>query len=112
MTSDGRKVAYIIGAISSDPNYEAKFADAATVLMNLGFAVLYPTLIPPYLTYEGHMWCDFVFVDECDVLVPLPDWVESSGANREMSRAIEQKKEVVFYKNILTYAHERGMIPV
>jgi hypothetical protein len=29
-----------------------------------------------------------------------------------MSRAIEQKKEVVFYKNILTYAHERGMIPV
>ena len=112
MTTGGRKVAYIIGAISSDLNYEAKFADAATVLMSLGFAVLFPTLIPPYLTYEGHMQIDLVFVDECDVLVPLPDWIESAGANREMSRAIERKKEIVFYENILTYAQERGMILV
>jgi len=44
--------------------------------------------------------------------VPLEDWVESSGANREMSRAVAKKKEIVFYKNILTYAHERGMILV
>lgn len=107
-----REVAYISGAISSDPNYKAKFADAETVLMNLGFDVLNPTCVPALLSYEQHMQIDLIFVDACDVVVTLPDWTESHGANVEIRRAIELKKPIISYKDILTYAQERGMILV
>ena len=99
MTHD-KEVAYISGAISSDPNYRAKFADAETVLINLGFAVLNPTCVPALLTYEQHMEIDLIFVAACDVVVTLPDWTESHGANVEIRRAIELKKPIISYKII------------
>ena len=105
-------IAYISGAISSDPNYRAKFADAETVLMNLGFAVLNPTCVPALLTYEQHMEIDLIFVAACDVVVLLPDWRYSAGANVELDRAKKLGKTIIFYENILTYAHERGIIQV
>ena len=94
MTHD-KEVAYISGAISSDPNYRAKFADAETVLINLGFAVLNPTCVPALLTYEQHMEIDLIFVAACDIVVTLPDWTESHGANVEIRRAIELKKPII-----------------
>jgi hypothetical protein len=105
-------IAYISGAISSDPNYRGKFADAETVLMNLGFDVLNPTCVPALLTYEQHMQIDLIFVAACDVVVTLPDWIYSDGAQIEVDRAKALGKEIIFYENILTYAHERGMILV
>ena len=107
-----KPIAYISGAISSDPNYAAKFADAETVLMNCGFDVLNPTCVPALLSYSQHMQIDKIFVSACDVIVLLPDWKISDGAKEELELARRLKKEVVHYKNILTYAHECGMIPV
>lgn len=104
------KIAYISGAISSDPNYAAKFADAETVLMNCGFDVLNPTCVPALLSYRQHMQIDKIFVDASDVIVLLPDWSQSDGAKQEHELAQRLKKEVVHYKNILTYAHDCGMI--
>ena len=111
MTHD-KVIAYISGAISSDPNYRGKFADAETVLMNLGFDVLNPTCVPALLSYEQHMQIDLIFVDACDVVVTLPDWRYSDGAQVEVDRAKALGKEIIFYENVLTYAHERGMILV
>ena len=111
MTHD-KEVAYISGAITHDRNYMQKFADAETVLMNLGFDVLNPTCVPALLSYEQHMRIDLIFVDACDVVVLLPDWRYSDGAQIEVDRAKALGKEIIFYKNILTYAHERGMILV
>ena len=110
MTHD-KEVAYISGAISSDPNYRAKFADAETVLINLGFAVLNPTCVPALLIYEQHMEIDLIFVAACDVVVLLPDWRFSDGAQIEVDRARKFGKTIIFYENILAYAHERCMIP-
>jgi hypothetical protein len=104
------EVAYISGAISSDPNYKAKFADAETVLMNLGFDVLNPTCVPALLSYEQHMQIDLIFVDACDVVVLLPDWRYSDGAQVEVDHAKKLGKQIIFYENILTYAHQSGMI--
>ena len=106
------EVVYISGAISSDPNYRGKFADAETVLMNLGFDVLNPTCVPALLSYEQHMQIDLIFVDACDVVVLLPDWRYSDGAQIEVDRAKALGKEIIFYENVLTYAQERGMILV
>lgn len=105
-----RKIAYISGAISSDPNYAAKFADAETVLLSCGFDVLNPTCVPALLTRDQHMQIDFILVTACHVIVLLPDWKVSDGAKEELELAQRLKKEVVHYKNILIYAHDCGMI--
>ncbi|NCC68776.1 MAG: DUF4406 domain-containing protein [Clostridia bacterium] len=109
MTSK-RKIAYISGAISSDPHYAAKFADAETVLLSCGFDVLNPTCVPALLSYSRHMQIDKIFVSACDVIVLLPDWKISDGAKEELELGRRLKKEVILYKNILTYAHDCGMI--
>ena len=36
----------------------------------------------------------------------------SDGAQLELDRAKALGKQIIFYENILTYAHERGMILV
>ena len=107
-----KPIAYISGAISSDPNYRGKFADAETVLMNCGFDVLNPTCVPALLRYEQHMQIDMIFVEACDVIVLLPDWRYSDGSQLELDHARALEKQIIFYENILTYAHERGMILV
>ena len=105
-----RKIAYISGAISSDPHYKEKFADAETVLINCGFDVLNPTCVPALLSYDQHMQIDRIFVTASDVIVLLPDWTKSSGAKEELELAHRLKKEVVHYKNVLTYAQKNVMI--
>ena len=109
MTSK-RKIAYISGAISSDPHYLEKFADAETVLLGCGFDVLNPTCVPALLSYSQHMQIDKIFVSACDVIVLLPDWKISDGAKEELELGRRLKKEVILYKNILTYAQKYGMI--
>ena len=105
-----RKIAYISGAISSDPHYKEKFADAETVLINCGFDVLNPTCVPALLSYSQHMQIDTIFVSACDVIVLLPDWKISDGAKEELELAQRLKKEVIHYKNVLTYAQKNCMI--
>ena len=108
--TNSRKIAYISGAISSDQNHAAKFADAETVLIGCGFDVLNPTCVPALLSYSQHMQIDKIFVAASDVIVLLPDWKISDGSKEELELGRRLKKEVILYKNILTYAHDCGMI--
>jgi len=96
------EVAYICGAISDDPNYPFKFADAQMVLEMLGYQVLIPTMIPAVLTYSEHMAIDLVMVECADVLVKLPDADKSKGAGREQHRAAMHDKRIILYKGIDT----------
>lgn len=102
MTKHEHEVAYICGAISDDPNYAFKFADAQMVLEMLGYQVLIPTMIPPVLTYSEHMAIDLKMVECADVLVKLPDADRSKGAGREIHRAAIHDKRIISYKGIDT----------
>ena len=103
MTHD-KEVAYISGAISSDPNYKEKFADAQMVLGTLGYAVISPTMIPPILTEDEHMYIDLHLIDVSDTLVLLPDWTQSHGAPIERDHAMRIGKRVVLYCGLETEA--------
>ena len=101
MTHD-KEVAYISGAISSDPNYLQKFADAQMVLEHLGYVVLNPTILPLGLTYEEYLAIDLRMVEAADTLVMLPDWRWSPGAAREHDHARKLKKRIIPYLGIET----------
>ena len=96
------EVAYISGAISSDPNYVEKFNSAEMVLEHLGYLVLSPVMIPPILTYSEHMALDLVMVQVADCIVLLPDYKESKGAMRELHRANLYNSRIVFFKGLDT----------
>jgi len=96
------EVAYISGAISSDPNYQEKFASAQMVLESLGYHVISPTMIPPYLTEYEHLSVDLVIVSVCDTLCLIPDWTRSSGANKEYAQANNTEKRIILYAGIDT----------
>jgi hypothetical protein len=98
----GKEVAYISGAISSDPNYKAKFADAEMVLDHLGYVVLNPTSTPLGLNYDEYMRIDLLLVEIADTLVMLPDWMQSDGATLEHDHAVKLGKRIIDYKGIST----------
>lgn len=96
------EVVYISGAISSDPNYQEKFASAQMVLESLGYHVISPTMIPPYLTESEHLDVDMILLAVCDAFCLLPDWTRSSGANKEYAQANNTGNRIILYAGIDT----------
>ena len=92
--------AYIIGAITADPHYLAKFADAEMVLRERGYTVFNPACLPGGWEYETYMEADERFLRAADVIVLLPDWRKSPGGRREHEVATILKKRIVEYKDI------------
>ena len=97
-----KEVAYISGAITHDPNYKQKFANAQTVLEYLGYVVLNPTSTPLGLTYDEYMRIDLLSVEIADTLVMLPDWMRSDGATVEHDHAVKLGKRVIAYRGMQT----------
>lgn len=96
------EVLYLSGAITSDPHYREKFADAQMVLEELGYIVINPCILPAGMTYEQYMKIGLCFVETADVICILPDWKKSPGANVERYHAEEEKKRVILYEGIDT----------
>ena len=101
MTHD-KEVAYISGAITHDPNYKQKFANAQTVLEYLGYVVLNPTSTPLGLHYDDYMRIDLLLVEIADTIVMLPDWLRSDGATLEHDHAVKLGKRVIQYRGMQT----------
>ena len=96
------EVLYISGAITSDPHYYEKFADAQMVLESLGYIVINPCILPAGMTYEQCMKIGLCFVETADVICMLPDWKKSPGAKVERYHAEEEKKRVILYDGLDT----------
>jgi hypothetical protein len=94
-------IAYISGRITGDSQYRKKFANAETVLMNLGYTTLNPARLPEGLEYEQYMFLDFAMIDVSDLVVMLPDWRRSKGAKMERRRAIESGKPIEDYESLI-----------
>ena len=101
MTSE-HEVLYISGAITSDPHYYEKFADAQMVLESLGYIVINPCILPAGMTYDQHMKIDLCFVETAHTICMLPDWTESPGAKFEHDHAEALKKRIILYMGIDT----------
>lgn len=76
---------YIAGKIYGDPNFRKKFAAAQKTLEmeGGGNVVLNPAILPDGLTVAEYMRICFAMIDVADVVVFLPDWRRSGGAQLE-----------------------------
>ena len=74
---------YIAGKITGDPDYREKFARAERIWSAAGHTVLNPAILPDGLTQRDYMRICMAMVDCADLLVLLPDWMESGGSRTE-----------------------------
>ena len=80
--------------------YTKMFAEAEKFYTDKGFKVINPVILGKKLeaifeefgnckpSYEDYMALDLAILKTCDVIVMLPTWKESAGAEREMKHAI------------------------
>ena len=74
---------YLAGQITGDRDYKKKFEKAAAVFIKAGHIVLNPAALPKGLTCAEYMRICFAMIDVSDVVVFLPDWETSGGAQLE-----------------------------
>ena len=75
---------YIAGKITGDPNYKAKFAEAAKAIVARGDIPLNPAELPAGMDPADYMRICFAMIDTADIVFFLPDWHDSQGAQLEM----------------------------
>lgn len=78
---------YLAGKISGDPEYRAKFEDAAQMLRGMGFQVLNPAELPQGWTPRAYMRVCLPVLMAADCATFLPDWPDSRGARIERALA-------------------------
>lgn len=86
---------YIAGKITGDEHYREKFHKAESVLSQMGHSVMNPAKLPDGMEQGDYMRICFAMIGCADVVVLLPDWVESPGAKLERAYAEKIGKEVV-----------------
>lgn len=97
---------YLSGPITKDPNYERKFQNAAAKLRAKGYKeIINPAeltkVIGAGFTYNETMAIDLGILARCDVLVQLPGWESSRGANIEFGYAYVADKLIVDLEGLL-----------
>ena len=89
---------YISGPMTGRPDYEERFAEAASAIKADGHTYFNPALVArvvPDLTYEGYMAIDLEWLRFCDAICMLPGWTKSRGARLERAHAM--KNGLFFY---------------
>ncbi|MDE7226921.1 MAG: DUF4406 domain-containing protein [Treponemataceae bacterium] len=77
---DGRKVAYLSGAITLTPlNYKNDFARAERYVGNLGYIVLNPAVLPQGMAHGKYLPINDAMIGACDAVFLQRDWRDSEG---------------------------------
>ena len=87
--------AYISGKITGDPNYREKFQAMKESMEREGHIVLNPAQLPEGMTAADYMRVNFAMIDVADVVLLLPDWSNSKGAQLEKAYCEYIGKKVV-----------------
>ena len=85
---------YIAGKITGDPDYKAKFEAAAEAYKKKGYTVLYPSWMPAGMQPADYMRICFAMIDTADVIVFLPGYETSPGAQLELQYCLYTDKSV------------------
>lgn len=109
-------IAYLSGPITGNPDYKRQFAWAAKHLERLGWDIINPAAMDRVVpvsafSYEDYMEIDLLLLSKADVLIQLPGWEESRGANREYGYAQTTDKIVVSLEQLLKEGREHTYGP-
>lgn len=95
---------YLSGAITGIPHYKKDFELVETELLSKGYRyIVNPAELDEVIVngeYENFMDVCLKLIDMCDIVVLIPGWKKSAGANREMGYALGKGKEVVTYEDL------------
>jgi nucleoside 2-deoxyribosyltransferase len=108
--------AYISGPITGRAKLNIdSFRQAETILQNTGHNPVVPhDLFDGYddqtaITWEQYMKVDLKVLLDCDMVVTLPDWHDSKGANIEVDLARKLNIPVVSILKIAHHDKENGV---
>lgn len=91
-----KKVIYIAGPITGRKNFKDTFADAADELRSIGYQVLNPAELPDGMTESAYMDICLAMVRQCDGVLMLDGWEDSTGASCERALALKCGKPVYY----------------
>ena len=99
---------YIAGKISGDPNYKNKFSVAADAVSAAyeGAVILNPADHPEGLSAAEYMRLCFAEIDMADMVMFLPDYKGSSGAQLELAYCRYTGKPHSFLSKEVTYERQ------
>lgn len=88
---------YLSGPITGIDNYRENFKEVADKLKAEGYYdVINPAelceVMPACTSWDDYMKIDLELLAMCDVVVMLPGWEQSRGANREYGYALATDK--------------------
>lgn len=87
---------YISGKITGDDNYKKKFNYVEKLLLQQGYTVINPTVLPVGLEFDDYMRICFAMIDCCDIVCFMSDWKESKGAKLEHEYAEKNNKQIEY----------------
>ena len=102
-----QKVIYLAGPMTGMKDWnKPEFDRVAKILSDLGNTVLNPASyiplnMPGRIDHSAYLKIAFAMVDAAEMLVFLPGWKISKGANMERDYAVRNKKPCIEWKVIL-----------
>lgn len=96
---------YLSGPITGIADYHQRFEKAKVELVAAGYKnIANPAELDGVINegkYEEYMSLCISLLDMCDVVVMLPGWKESFGANREYGYALAKNKMIFELEDML-----------
>lgn len=96
---------YLSGPITGIADYHQRFEKAKVELVAAGYKnIANPAELDGVINegkYEEYMSLCMSLLDMCDVVVMLPGWKESFGANREYGYALAKNKMIFELEDML-----------
>ena len=96
VTSTGKIKIYIAGKISGDNKYKQKFKKTKEKYEKEGHIVLNPACLPEGMKKSDYMRICFAMIDSADMVIFLPDYTDSKGAQVELCYCKYIEKSIDF----------------
>lgn len=100
MTCDKpRMKVFLSGMITNDPAYQVKFAKAAYLLEQAGYAVMNPAILPSSgFEHDEYLKVTLAMMSVCEAVCLLPDWINSEGAQMEVAEATRAGMQIFTFE--------------